>query len=109
MKEPPNNEQETLAAVTLALLGDPTRLRLSWALLSGESSVNDLAQAVGAQPSAVSQHLARLYLARLFRRRRDGNQVFYSADNVHVRRALEEALYHADHVLNGTPDHPPRP
>ena len=57
----------------LKLLGDETRLRVIWALLEGEHSVNELAELVGAQPAAVSQHLAKLRLARLVRSRREGH------------------------------------
>ena len=56
----------------LKLLGDETRLRVIWALLEGEHSVNELAELVSAQPAAVSQHLAKLRLARLVRSRREG-------------------------------------
>ena len=61
----------------LKLLGDETRLRVIWALLEGEHSVNELAEVVGAQPAAVSQHLAKLRLARLVRSRREGTRIFY--------------------------------
>ena len=50
----------------------------------------------------VSQHLAKLRLARLVKTRREGTFVFYSAADIHVRRLLDEALHHADHDL---PDH----
>jgi DNA-binding transcriptional ArsR family regulator len=82
----------------LKLLGDETRLRVIWALLEGEHSVGDLAERVGAQPAAVSQHLAKLRLACLVRSRREGSRVFYVVDDVHVRRLVEEVLSHADHV-----------
>ena len=59
----------------LKLLGDETRLRVIWALLEGEHSVNELADIVGAQPAAVSQHLAKLRLARLVRSRREGTRI----------------------------------
>ena len=61
----PSAEQVDLTVGTLKLLADPTRLRILWALLHGEHSVNRLADHVGAQPAAVSQHLAKLRLARL--------------------------------------------
>ncbi|MDP9019242.1 MAG: metalloregulator ArsR/SmtB family transcription factor [Actinomycetota bacterium] len=102
----PTEDQVALAAATLKLVADPTRLRIVWALLHGEHSVNELADHVGAQPAAVSQHLAKLRLARLVRSRRQGNRVFYLAENEHVRRMVEEALFHADHVVGGLPDHP---
>ena len=82
----------------LKLLGDETRLRVIWALLEGEYSVNELAERVGAQPAAVSQHLAKLRLARLVRSRREGTRIFYVLDDAHVRRLVEEVLTHADHV-----------
>jgi DNA-binding transcriptional ArsR family regulator len=87
----------------LKLLGDETRLRIIWALLDGEHSVNELAELVGAQAAGVSQHLAKLRLARLVRTRRDGTRIFYVADDVHVRRLVEELLSHADHITRATP------
>ena len=85
----------------LKLLGDETRLRIIWALLEGEHSVNELAELVGAQPAGVSQHLAKLRLARLVRSRREGTRIFYVVDDVHVRRLVEELVEHADHVSGG--------
>jgi DNA-binding transcriptional ArsR family regulator len=82
----------------LKLLGDETRLRILCALLGGEHSVNDLAELVGAQPAGVSQHLAKLRLARLVRTRRDGTRIFYVVDDVHVRRLVTEVISHADHI-----------
>lgn len=96
-----------MATQTFQLLGDPTRMKVLWALLQGERSVNELADMVGAQPPAVSQHLAKLRLARLVRSRREGTRIFYVAENVHVHQLLREALFHADHVAQGLPDHGP--
>lgn len=91
-------EEFRSAVGMLKLLGDETRLRVIWSLLEAEHSVNELAELVGAQPAAVSQHLAKLRLARLVRSRREGNRVFYVVDDAHVRRLVEEVLTHADHV-----------
>ncbi|MFV2028426.1 ArsR/SmtB family transcription factor, partial [Micromonospora sp. LOL_028] len=62
---------------------------------------------VGAAPTAVSQHLAKLRLAGLVRGRREGTFVYYSAADVHVRQLLAEALFHADHADRDLPDHGP--
>ncbi len=105
----PNEEQANLAAESFRMLADATRVKLLWALLQGESSVACLAELVGASPTAVSQHLAKLRLARLVKTRREGTFVFYSAADVHVRRLLDEALYHADHADQDLPDHPEPP
>jgi DNA-binding transcriptional ArsR family regulator len=107
--EMPTDEQVDEAVETFKLLADPTRLRILWALLHGEHSVNLLAEHVGAQPAAVSQHLAKLRLARMVRTRREGTHVFYLAQDDHVRRIVEEALFHADHVVQGLPDHDEHP
>jgi len=101
----PSGPQVDRAVDTLKLVADPTRLRLLWALLHGEHSVNLLAEHIGAQPAAVSQHLAKLRLAHLVRTRREGTRVYYLAENDHVRRIVEEALFHADHVVQVLPDH----
>ena len=103
------DDQVEEAVNTLKLIADPTRLRILWALLHGEHSVNRLAEHVGAQPAAVSQHLAKLRLGRLVRTRRKGTHVFYVAQDSHVRRLVEEALFHAQHVVQGLADHDEEP
>ena len=107
--EMPGAAHVEVAVDTLKLVADHTRLRILWALLHGEHSVNELAHHVGAQPAAVSQHLAKLRLGRLVRTRRDGNHIFYLADDSHVRRLVNEALLHADHVTRNLPDHSETP
>jgi DNA-binding transcriptional ArsR family regulator len=92
-------EQFELAVTTFKLLGDVTRLKILWALLHGEHSVNELATHVGANPPAVSQQLAKLRAAGLVRVRREGNRLFYAAKDAHVLRLVEQALFHSDHEV----------
>jgi DNA-binding transcriptional ArsR family regulator len=99
----PSRAEFDSAVGMLKLLGDTTRLRIIWALLAREHSVNELAELVGAHPAGVSQHLAKLRLARLVRTRRDGNRIFYVADDEHVRALVGEVLSHADHVTRAGP------
>jgi DNA-binding transcriptional ArsR family regulator len=102
----PSDGEVSWAVGTLKMLADPTRLRIVWALLHGEHSVGRLAEHVDAQPAAVSQHLAKLRLARLVRTRRDGTRVYYLIENEHIRRLVTEALFNADHALgDGPPAH----
>jgi DNA-binding transcriptional ArsR family regulator len=75
------------------LLADSTRLKILWALLHSEHSVAELARHVGARPPAVSQQLAKLRAAGVVRVRRDGNRMFYAAEDVHVRHLVEQALF----------------
>jgi DNA-binding transcriptional ArsR family regulator len=98
-------DQVEVTVATFSMLAEPTRVRLLWLLLGGEYGVNELAEMSGSAPSAVSQHLAKLRLARLVRHRREGRRILYRTDNAHVRRLLEESLHHADHVAQGHPDH----
>ena len=104
--EQPTERQLTLAADVLQLLGDKTRLRILWMLAARrEESVGELAAASGAQPTAVSQHLAKLRLAGLVKTRREGVRIFYSLTDSHLRTLVREALHHADHQLKDLPDH----
>jgi len=103
----PTSDQVRVAVESFRLLGDPTRVRLLWALLQGERSVSELAEVVGAQPSAISHHLAKLRLAQLVRPRREGTHMYYVMENVHVAQLLREGLFHADHVAQGLPNHGP--
>jgi len=93
----PADEQAHLAAESFRLLADPTRIKILWALLQGESSVACLGDLVGTSPTVVSQHLAKLRLAGLVKGRREGTFVYYKAADVHVRPLLAEALFHAEH------------
>ena len=101
----PEEEQIDLAVEVFRMLSDSTRVRLVWALLDGERSVNELADAVDKAPAGVSQHLAKLRMARLVQTRRQANQVFYRISNEHVAQLVEDAIYHAEHSAGGIPDH----
>jgi DNA-binding transcriptional ArsR family regulator len=92
----PTEVQMQSAVQTFGMLGDPTRLRILWALLQGEQTVNRLAELVGMQQPTVSQHLAKLRMAGLVRQRRQGSYVFYEVDRKHVRPLLRQALGQAD-------------
>ena len=94
-----------VAAETLKMLADPTRLRIVWALLHGEHSVGDLADHVGSKPAAVSQHLAKLRLTGLVRTRRQGVRIFYAAHNDHILQLVKHAIFHVDHVVDTAADH----
>ena len=60
------------------MLADATRVRIVLALKdAGELSVNHLADILDKSPAAVSQHLAKLRLARIVATRQDGQRVFY--------------------------------
>ena len=87
------------------MLADATRVRLLWAILDEDRSVNELADAVGKPGPSVSQHLAKLRMARLVRTRREGTQVFYRVENDHVARLVRDAVFNAEHAGPGVPRH----
>jgi len=87
------------------MLSDATRIQLLWAMLDGEMSVNDLADAVGKPGPGVSQHLAKLRMARLVSTRRQANQVFYRIESEHVRQLVADVIYQAEHAAGGVPAH----
>lgn len=88
----PDDEAVESAFETLRILSDPTRLRVLWALSQGESSVACLAELSGANPTAVSQHLAKLRLAGLVRARRQGTFMFYTIVDPGVEKILTAVL-----------------
>lgn len=92
-------------AEVFRMLADPTRVQILWALAHSEKSVNDLATHVGKAASSVSQHLAKLRMARLVRTRREGTTIFYSLDNDHVAQLVTDAVFNAEHAGPGVPAH----
>jgi DNA-binding transcriptional ArsR family regulator len=101
----PTHEEIDLATEVLQMLADSTRFRLLLALVDEELPVNDLAQVVEKPPAGVSQHLAKLRLARLVATRRDGTRVFYRLENDHVRQLIVDVLNHAEHMGPTVPRH----
>lgn len=101
----PPEDQVDFAVEVFRMLADPTRVRLLWLLTSRELSVNDLAAASGRAQTSVSQHLAKLRMARLVQTRRQGNRIFYRIDSDHVRQLVLDAVHHAEHAGTDVPEH----
>jgi ArsR family transcriptional regulator, zinc-responsive transcriptional repressor len=102
---PIDDDQVGLVVEVFRMLADPTRVRLLWTLIDGELSVNELADRVGKPAPSVSQHLAKLRMARLVRTRRAGTTIFYSLENEHVRQLVVDAVFNAEHAGPGVPSH----
>ncbi|WP_069165379.1 ArsR/SmtB family transcription factor [Nocardia altamirensis] len=101
----PADDQVDLVVEVFRMLADATRVRLLWALVDRELSVNDLADYIGKPAPSVSQHLAKLRMARLVDTRRAGTTIFYSLENEHVRQLVVDAVYNAEHAGPGVPPH----
>ena len=87
------------------MLADPTRVQVLWALVGRELSVNELAEFVGKPAPSVSQHLAKLRMARLVSTRRAGTTIYYSIENEHVGQLVSDAVFNAEHAGPGVPAH----
>jgi len=94
-----------LAVEVFGMLADATRVRLILALRDEEMSVNHLAEIVEKSPAAVSQHLAKLRLARFVTTRQEGTKVFYRLANEHASQLVSDAIFQAEHSLDGIPRH----
>lgn len=75
-------------AMLFKTLGDPTRLRIIWALQYGEMCVCDLAVFLGVSESAVSHQLRLLRQLHLVTKRREGPVLYYSLENEHVSKVI---------------------
>lgn len=94
-----------LAVEVFAMLADATRVRMVLALGEGELPVGELAERVGKAQAAVSQHLAKLRLARMVATRQDGNRVYYRLLDEHAKQLVANALQQAEHAVDGRPRH----
>ena len=99
------DDQVDLVVEGFRMLADGTRVRILWALIGRELSVNELAVEVGKPPASVSQHLAKLRMTRMLTTRREGTQVFYRLENEHLAQLVTDALHNAEHAGPGVPGH----
>ncbi len=76
----------------LALLADPSRVRLLGLLEQGEATARDLADEMTSTPQNVSRHLCILHRAGVVTRRREGSCSFYSLADYSACRLLDQAL-----------------
>lgn len=68
-----------------SVLGEPTRLRILYALCHDEKCVNEIIKVTALAQANVSRHLGLMYQAGMLSRRREGTQIFYKvADPMYV-------------------------
>jgi DNA-binding transcriptional ArsR family regulator len=102
-RDPSELDAEFARAVadTMQALATPSRLRILGRLHAGPCAVNDLAEAVGMEPSAVSHQLRMLRHLGLVVGERQGRQVIYDLHDDHVGELLEQAIGHVEHLRLG--------
>lgn len=91
-----DNEARSLADI-FKTLGDPTRVKMLFALMTRELCVCDLAAVIGSSDSAVSHQLRILRNQKLVKFRRDGKVLYYSLADSHVSTLFRQGVEHVSH------------
>lgn len=96
MKSP---EKIAALAETFKILGDPTRLKIAFALSKEELCVCDIANLLGVSQSAVSHSLRTLRQMKLVRFRKEGKIAYYTLDDDHIANLLDQGFRHVEELL----------
>ncbi|MDD2431086.1 MAG: metalloregulator ArsR/SmtB family transcription factor [Firmicutes bacterium] len=84
---------ESLAEI-FKILGDETRVKILYILSQKELCVCDIADILGMNMPAVSNHLRILRALRLVNYRKQGRSVYYSLDDNHIVDLINIAREH---------------
>ncbi len=90
----PNERTTENLAEVFKVFGDNTRIRILWVLFDSELCVYDIADKLGMSQSAISHQLRVLKNARLVKARREDRHTFYSLDDDHVKKIIEQVIIH---------------
>lgn len=93
-EEMPNEELLFDVADLFKAFSDTTRIKILFALMGRNLSVNEIAEAVSCSQSAVSHQLRTLKQARLVRAERSGKNVIYALSDDHVYTMLAQGMTH---------------
>jgi DNA-binding transcriptional ArsR family regulator len=95
---PEIEEVERMASIFKAL-SDPSRLKIVLSLLERKLCVCDIAAVCSLSDSSVSHQLRLLRNLKIVKNRRQGKIVYYSLDDDHVVRLIEQSLDHVRHRI----------
>ena len=90
-----NNKLTFKVAGSFKILGDPTRVKILYALSQKELCVCDIAALLGMTHSAVSHQLRLLRSSNMVKFRKQGKIVYYSLADGHVIKLIDMAIKHA--------------
>ncbi len=76
------------------ILGDPTRVKILFALSKGELCVYHISQVVGMSQSSISHQLRILRQGKLVKSRKEGKMVMYSLDDQHIENVFQQGFEH---------------
>lgn len=94
IQKPPKEELLYDLAEFFKIFGDSSRIRILSLLREDKFCVNEIAQLLQLSPSAISHQLRILRQARLVRYQKIGKEVFYSLDDDHIEKILDQGLEH---------------
>lgn len=75
-------------------LSDYSRFKIIVCLLDGELCVSDIVNKVDMTQTAVSYQLKLLRANHLVKYRRDGQNIYYSVDDNHIKQIIDIAYMH---------------
>ena len=78
------------------IFGDSTRIKILYALFSGEKNVTEICEAIDMNQSAVSHQLKILKTSKLIQSRREGKFVVYSLADDHVKTIIAMGREHIE-------------
>lgn len=90
----PSDDDLIDVAELFKVFGDSTRIKILFILFENEVSVNELAESMGMNQSAISHQLKILKSAKLIKARRAGKNIFYSLADEHVHTIIGMGLEH---------------
>ena len=73
---------------------DPTRIKILLSLYDKELCVNDIASNLSMSQSSISHQLKTLKQSKLIKGRREGQLIYYSLDDEHVYKIIEQGSVH---------------
>lgn len=86
-------------AETFKILGDPTRVKIAFALSKKELCVCDIANLLGISQSTASHSLRSLRQMKIVKFRKEGKTIYYSLDDQHIVSILEIGFSHIEETL----------
>lgn len=98
-KQMPGDTEIDYMSELFKSFGDPTRLKILFALSKEEMCVCDIAALLNMSQSAISHQLRVLRNVRLVKNQKIGKSVYYSLDDNHVKSIFEQAMEHVAHTM----------
>lgn len=80
------------------IFGDSTRVKIINILIDAELCVGDIANRISASQSAVSHQLRILKASKLVKYHKEGNTIYYSLDDEHIKKIFEMGCEHINEI-----------